>query len=99
MTTPRSRTMLDTLKPAALVLAGVVAGSMFSGFLRPANALAQDKPLPPEKVMNSAEQTVRIANGIQQVNERLTRIEAMLTTGIKVKVTEMPASSSKDGSK
>lgn len=98
MSTTRSRTMFDTLKPAALVLAGAVAGSMFSELLRPANAHAQDK-LPPEKVMNSAEQTVRIANGMQQVNERLIRIESMLATGIKVKVTEMPASSTKDGSK
>jgi hypothetical protein len=99
MTTTRSRTLMSSFKPAGLVLAGAIAGSMFSEMLRPSNAMAQDRPLAPEKVLNSAEQTMRIANGMQQVNEKLTRIESMLNAGIKVKVTEMPASSSKDESR
>jgi hypothetical protein len=60
--------------------------------LRPAAALAQDgKSLPPEKILNSAENTKRMADGIAQMNERLGRIEATLNGGLKVKVTEMPA--------
>jgi hypothetical protein len=92
MSTTRSRTMINTLKPAALVLAGVVAGSMFSELLRPASALAQDsKTLPPEKVLNSAEQTMKMANGIAQINDKLTKLQSTLDGGLKVKVTEMPA--------
>jgi hypothetical protein len=90
-----SRTIRN-FKPLALVLAGVLLGGLFSGMLRPSPALAQSKDLPPEKILNSAENTKRIADGISQMNDRLGRIEAALNSGLKVKVTEMPAVA-KDG--
>ncbi|HMN39586.1 MAG TPA: hypothetical protein PKE29_01995 [Phycisphaerales bacterium] len=85
-----SRT-LNTLKPIALVLAGAMLGGFFSDMLRASPALAQSRDLPPEKILNSAEWTKRTADSVAQANERLGRIEAMLSAGIKVKVTEMPA--------
>ncbi len=90
-----SRT-LSNLKPFALVLAGAMLGGLFSDMLRASPAMAQSRELPPEKILNSAENTKRIADGIAQLNERLGRIESTLNTGLKVKVTEMPATA-KDG--
>jgi len=92
-----TRRNLSSLKPYALVLAGVAAGSLFSGMLRPGEVLAQnrsgnsdDKTLPPETVLNAADQRKQIIAPLVQINDRLTRIETMLNAGIKVKVTEMP---------
>lgn len=94
--TPRKS--FTVFKPAALVLAGVLAGTVFAETFRPAAALAQDgKTLPPERVLNSAAMTQQIAESMRQVNERLARIEASLNGGLKVRVVEMPAS--KDTSK
>ena len=80
------------VKPAVLVLAGVVCGVAFSELARPGLALADqpDKSLPPDKILNSAEYTRQMATALGQINDRLGRIESALTTGVKVKVTEMP---------
>lgn len=98
-TTPR--TSFSALKPAALILAGLLAGSLFSEMLRPAAAIAQTKgdTIPPENLLNAAEQRKQLNTAINQVNERLNRIEGMLSTGIKVKVTEMPPVTMKDAGK
>ena len=92
MSTPLPpRKPFPALKPVALVLAGVLAGAVYSDALRPAAALAQDGKIPPEKLLNSADQFRYMVTGINQTNERLARIENLLSTGVKVKVTEMPA--------
>ncbi len=90
-----SRT-ISNFKPFALVLAGALLGGLASDMLRASPAMAQSKDLPPEKILNSAENTKRMADGIAQMNERLGRIESALNAGLKVKVTEMPAMA-KDG--
>jgi len=83
-------------KPAALIFAGVVCGAMFSELLRPGLALAQPgKDLPPDKVLNAADRQQQMAASLSQINDRLGRIESLLTTGDKVKVTEMPATKDK----
>jgi hypothetical protein len=97
-----SRANLARLTPLALVLAGVVAGSIFSELLRPTTALAQDKggqSLPPDTVLNAAEQRKQLIVPLNQLNERLARIEGMLGAGIKVKVTEMPPVTMKEHGK
>ncbi len=101
MDTPQpTRSKLSTFKPLGLVLVGVVAGTLFAEMLRPAAAFAQDgKQLPPEKILNSGELSKQIIAAINQVNDRLGRVESTLNAGLKVKVTEMPPVIVKEASK
>ncbi len=75
------------LTPLALVLAGAIGGSLFSDLLRPAAALAQ-----PEKgdMTNALEQRKTMIEKLTSINDRMTKLESVLSSGIKVKVTEMP---------
>lgn len=78
--------------PSAVLVAGVAIGSMFSDALRPSAAMAQDTPRGQlESPFNATEQRKQIIAQLTQMNERLTRMETKLNTGISVKVTEMPA--------
>ena len=99
MTTFPSRKPLVALRPIALVLAGLLSGAFFADMLRPAAAFGQDAKIPPEKLLNSADQFRYMVAGINQTNERLTRIENLLSTGVKVKVTEMPPVTMKESGK
>jgi len=84
------------IKPVALVFAGIVAGALFSELMHPAAAMAQDGKLPPDKILNSAEWTKQMNTNLQQINDRIVHLEATINSGIKVKVTEMPAVQLKD---
>jgi len=94
VTTPRKS--LAALTPAALVLAGVLAGSLFSDALRPAAALAQEKG---DSMTNALEQRKVMIDKLTSINDRMTKIESALSSGIKVKVTEMPAVTMKEAGK
>ncbi len=96
MTTQTRRSYLSAATPAALVVLGMVVGSIwFSDFFRPSSALAQDK-IAPENTLNAAEQRKQINLNLVQIQDRLGRIEAQLKSGISVKVTEMPPVTMKD---
>ncbi|MBY0310871.1 MAG: hypothetical protein K2W85_02255 [Phycisphaerales bacterium] len=84
--------------PAVLVVAGVVAGAFVSEMIRATPALAQQdgKLLPPGEALNAGEQRRQQTVLLQQLSDRLTRIESTLAAGIKVKVTEMPPVIMKD---
>lgn len=94
MTTTRKFSSIA--KPAALVLGGLLAGSFFSDAFRPAAALAQEKG---DSMTNALEQRKVMIDKLTTMNDRMTRIEAALTAGIKVKVTEMPPVTMKEASK
>ncbi len=99
MTMQTRRSYVSAAKPAALVLLGMIVGSIcFSDFFRPSSALAQDK-VAPESLLNAAEQRKQINLNLVQIQDRLGRIEAQLKTGISVKVTEMPPVTMKDATK
>lgn len=83
-------------KPAALVLGGLLAGSLFSDALRPAAALAQEKG---DSMTNALEQRKVMIDKLNSINDRMTRIETALSSGIKVKVTEMPPVTMKEAAK
>lgn len=86
--------------PAAVLFAGVALGAVFSDALRPAAAVAQDIPRGQlESPFNATEQRKQIIAQLVQMNERLTRVETKLTTGISVKVTEMPPVTVKEPAK
>ena len=77
--------------PGAVLVAGIAIGSVFSDALRPNAAQAQDTPRGQlESPFNATEQRKQIIAQLTQMNERLTRMETKLNTGISVKVTEMP---------
>jgi hypothetical protein len=94
MTTTRKFSTIA--KPAALVLGGLLAGSLFSDLLRPAPAFAQEKG---EKMSNSLEQGKQMIDKLTSINDRLTRIETAMTSGLKVRVTEMPPVTMKEPTK
>lgn len=83
-------------KPAALVLGGLLAGSLFSDTFRPAAALAQEKG---DSMTNALEQRKVMIDKLTSINDRMTKIEAALSSGIKVKVTEMPPVTMKEAAK
>ncbi len=91
-----TRKVSSIAKPAALVLGGLLAGSLFSDAFRPAAALAQDKG---DSMTNALEQRKVMIDKLNSISDRMTRIETALTTGIKVKVTEMPPVTMKDAAK
>src|SRR5437870_13591164 len=83
----------DHTFPAAAVLAGVLLGAHFADGIRPESALAQpgkkdDNVQPP---FNSAGDRKMLIDQLTELNTKVARIEAKLTSGISVKVTEMPA--------
>ena len=94
MTTTRKFSSIA--RPAALVLGGLLAGSLFSDALRPAAALAQDKG---DGMTNALEQRKVMIEKLTSINDRMTRIETVLSSGIKVKVTEMPPVTMKEAAK
>ena len=78
---------------AAAVFAGVLVGAHFADGVRPGEANAQnitrrDDPTPP---FNSAADRKALIEQLSELNNKVARIEAKLTSGISVKVTEMPA--------
>ena len=94
MTNPLPRKPLVALTPLALVLAGAIGGSLFSELLHPAAALAQ-----PDKgdMTSSLEQRKVMIEKLTSMNDRMAKIEAALSSGIKVKVTEMPPVAKESG--
>lgn len=99
MNTQRS-TLKKWAGPGAVLVAGITLGSVFSDALRPAAAMAQDNPRGQlESPFNATEQRKQIIAQLTQMNERLTRMEAKLNTGISVKVTEMPPVTVKEAGK
>lgn len=93
-----SSSLIKKFSPAVLVVAGVIAGAIVSEMLRAAPALAQQdgKLLAPGEALNAGEQRRQQTVLLQQLSDRLTRIESTLAAGIKVKVTEMPPVIMKD---
>lgn len=57
----------------------------------PESAAFAQPQRPGDQPFNNNELTRRTAEGVTQMSEKLTRIEALLNKGISVKVTEMPA--------
>lgn len=88
-----SSALFKKFSSAALVVACVIAGAVGSEMFRAAPASAQQdgKTLAPGEALNAGEQRKQQTVLLQQLSDRLTRIEASLASGIKVKVTEMPA--------
>lgn len=74
----------------ALVIAAVLLGAHFADAVRPQTANAQT-----ETPFNSAEQRKQIIDQLKEVNQRLTRMETQLKSGIDVRVKEMPAGKDK----
>jgi hypothetical protein len=95
-TSTPNRKSFAALTPAALVIAGVLAGSLFSESLRPSAALAQEKG---DSMTNALEQRKVMIEKLTMMNDRMTKIEAALSSGIKVKVTEMPPVTMKEATK
>lgn len=88
MTSQPTRNLAKRLSPAVLVLAGVACGAIFSDAMRPSTALAQQAS--GDGMTNALEQRKQMITQLNNISDRLTRIENALNTGIKVKVTEMP---------
>lgn len=101
MNTSSSNNRTNTwAKPAAILFAGIAAGAIFSDAFRPAAAVAQDIPRGQlESPFNATEQRKQMIAQLVQMNERLTRVETKLNTGISVKVTEMPPVTVKEAGK
>ena len=77
---------------AVLLALGVIdrgTGNAASGLAQPSSASAQ--PQPTEGGMtNRLEQNKQIIAELQKMNSRLERIESKLSSGLSVKVTDMP---------
>ena len=82
----RSNKRLAAILPAAALFAGLLAVAKLSDSPAAAHAAFQ-----PETPFNAAQQRKDQLEQLRQINDRLSRIEAMLNKGINVKVTEMPA--------
>lgn len=85
------------LTPAAILGAGIVLGTVFADAIRPAAAFAQQggtpTTAPPWNAQQDRQENIRL---LTSINDRLTKIETKLNSGISVKVTEMPAVVVKD---
>lgn len=89
------------LAPIALILAGVVLGTLGGELTKLRSAYADnrqqqgDQPAP-ESILNAGEQRKQLNDKMVEVIAHLNKIEAKLNTGISVKVTEMPPVVMKD---
>jgi hypothetical protein len=81
------------LLPAAILGAGLLAGSMFSEAICPSLAGAQTVTEPP---FNAADQRKQIIEQLKTLNDKVTTLQGRFDKGISVKVTEMPAVVIKD---
>jgi len=82
---------LSHLTAAAALLVGVFAGSQMGSLAAPPAANAAGEPPDSLSPFNSGEQRRQMILQLTEMNQRLTRIEAKLNSGLSVKVTEMPA--------
>lgn len=78
---------------AAVFAGGLVVGTVAPQFFAAQPVSAQSAS---ESPFNSAEQRKQMIQQLTQINERLTKIETKLNSGISVKVTEMPPVIMKD---